>query len=136
MYPEDFDFECPSECPFRQNNPYAPPPYQDGPGPGAPPKGPGPKKTGHPKKMGPPTYPPPSVSPKKMTPDTSMKAVDPGALRPCTYRYVYIWLRNGRSFWAWLNYVGRRSASGWRWNGSFWVYFGIDLRRIDSFVCR
>jgi hypothetical protein len=32
-------------------------------------------------------------------------------------------------------FVGRNSVAGWRWNGFRWVYFGVDLRRIDSFVC-
>jgi hypothetical protein len=86
--------------------------------------------------MGPPMYPPPTVFPKKIVPEFGAKAVDFGALGPCTFRYVYIWMKNGSSFWAWLTYVGRRSVSGWRWNGAFWVYFGVDIRRIDSFVCR
>jgi hypothetical protein len=62
-------------------------------------------------------------------------AVDPGAIRRCLYRYVYIWLENGRSFWAWLTFVGRTSVAGWRWNGYRWVYFGIDLSDIEAFVC-
>jgi hypothetical protein len=62
-------------------------------------------------------------------------AVDPGAIRPCRFRFVYIWLRGGNSFWAWLTFVGPRSVSGFRWNGRRWVYFGIDIRRIRSFIC-
>jgi hypothetical protein len=62
-------------------------------------------------------------------------AVDPGAIRPCLYRYVYIWPRWGRGFWAWLTFVGRRSVAGWRWNGRRWVYFGMDTRQISSFYC-
>ncbi|WP_010236689.1 hypothetical protein [Clostridium arbusti] len=63
-------------------------------------------------------------------------AVDPGSIRPCLFRFVYIWPRRGRGFWAWLTFVGRRSASGFRWNGRRWIYFGIDLREIQSFECR
>lgn len=63
------------------------------------------------------------------------KAIDPGAIRRCRNRFVYLVLDNGREFWAWLSFVGRRSIAGWRWNGFRWVYFGIDLRRIDSFYC-
>lgn len=62
-------------------------------------------------------------------------AVDPGAIRPCLHRFVYIWPRRGHGFWAWLTFVGRRSASGFRWNGFRWIYFGIDLRDIRSFQC-
>ncbi|MFC7371690.1 transporter [Fictibacillus iocasae] len=62
-------------------------------------------------------------------------AVDPGAVRPCLYQFVYIWLDNGRSFWAWLTFVGRRSVAGFRWTGRRWVYFGVDTNSINSFVC-
>lgn len=61
--------------------------------------------------------------------------VDPGAIRPCLFRFVYIWPRRGQGFWAWLTFIGRRSASGFRWNGRRWIYFGIDLRDIRSFQC-
>lgn len=88
----------------------------------------------------PPKSPPPSYLPaktddkvKKYGPST--KAVDPGSIRRCLYRFVYIWQRNGRSYWAYLTYVGRRSIGGWRWTGYRWVYFGLDLRKIDSFMC-
>lgn len=88
--------------------------------------------------QGPPMGPPPSFVPQQQTqrrgPGT--RAIDAGAIRPCIYRFVYIWPENGRGFWAWLVYVGRRSAAGWRWNGRRWVYFGIDLDRIESFVCQ
>jgi hypothetical protein len=88
---------------------------------------------------GPPSGPPPSYTPSmqqaqvKSVPSTM--AVDPGSIRPCLYRYVYIWPRRGRGYWAWLTFVGRRSASGFRWNGRRWVYFGVDLRSIESFMC-
>ena len=65
----------------------------------------------------------------------SLKAVDPGAIRPCTFRFVYIWPKRGQGFWAYLTFVGNRSASGFRWTRGQWRYFGIDLRRIDSFQC-
>lgn len=86
-----------------------------------------------------PSGPPPSYTPTKSQPHVQSapgtKAVDPGSIRPCLYRFVYIWPRRGRGFWAWLTFVGRRSVSGFRWNGRRWVYFGIDLRQIESFVC-
>lgn len=65
----------------------------------------------------------------------SLEAVDPGAIKPCLFKYVYIWPRRGKSFWTWLTFVGRKSAAGFKWNGNRWVYFGIDLREIDSFEC-
>jgi len=82
---------------------------------------------------GPPSGPPPSFTPQQ--PQAQLFAVDPGAIRPCTFRFVFIWLTNGQSFWAWLVFVGPRSVAGWRWTGFRWVYFGVDLRNIASFVC-
>jgi hypothetical protein len=82
-----------------------------------------------------PSGPPPTFTPTKAQAQFQTKAISGAAIRPCTFRYVYIWLENGRSFWAWLVRIDRRSASGWRWNGRRWMYFGIDLRRIDSFIC-
>lgn len=86
----------------------------------------------------PPAGPPPTYIPQKPRPQAQgpgVLAVDPGAIRPCVFRYVYLWLTNGRQFWAYLVFVGRTSVAGWRWNGFRWVYFGLDLRRIESFVC-
>lgn len=81
---------------------------------------------------GPPTGRPPTFTPHQQA---GVFALDPGSIRRCMFRYVYIWLDNGQQFWAWLVFVGRRSVSGWRWTGFRWVYFGIDLNRISSFVC-
>ncbi|MFD3157722.1 hypothetical protein ACFIJ5_12780 [Haloimpatiens sp. FM7330] len=88
-------------------------------------------------------YGPPKTPPPKFVPDKddkklggpSLKAVDPGAIRPCLYRYVYIWQTNGRSYWAYITYVGKKSIAGWRWARFRWVYFGLDLNKIDSFYC-
>lgn len=86
---------------------------------------------------GPPSGPPPSFVPSQAQAQQTVGvyAVDPGAIRPCRFRYVYLWLDNGQQFWAWLVFVGRRSASGWRWIGFRWIYFGVDLDRITAFVC-
>lgn len=64
-----------------------------------------------------------------------LKAVDPGAIRMCMFRFTYIWPRRGRGFWAWPIFLGRRSVSGYKWNGRRWVYFGMDLRQIEGFQC-
>lgn len=61
--------------------------------------------------------------------------VDQGAIKPCVFRFVYIWPRRGDAFWAWLTFVGRRSVSGFRWTRNTWRYFGMDLREIRSFRC-
>ena len=83
---------------------------------------------------GPPLGPPPAYEPQASQ-VIGVQAVDPGAIRRCLYRYTYIRLTNGRRFWAWLVFAGRRSVAGWRWNGFRWVYFGTDLRNISSFEC-
>jgi hypothetical protein len=88
---------------------------------------------------GPPSGPPPSFTPQQSQAQVlggpGVFAVDPGAIRPCTFRFVYIWLNTGEQFWAFLVFVGRRSAAGWRWTGRRWIYFGVDLRNIESFTC-
>ena len=80
-----------------------------------------------------PTSPPPSFIPQQST--ASPFAVDPGAISFCLFRNTYIWLSNGEQFWYYPIFVGRRSVTGFRWNGRFWVIFGIDTRRISSFTC-
>ncbi|MGP4071747.1 transporter [Piscibacillus sp. B03] len=103
--------------------------FQPGPGgPGGPGQGP----------SGPPQGPPPSFTPQQgggQGGQFGVQAVDPGSIRGCLYRYTYVWLDNRQRFWFYPTYVGRRSVSGYRWTGFFWVYYGIDLRRIDSFQC-
>lgn len=63
------------------------------------------------------------------------KAVSPNSIRFCLYQFTYIWERSGRNYWAFLLNVDRVSVSGLRWFGRRWGYFGVDLRRIDSFIC-
>lgn len=105
--------------------PFGPP---GGPPFGAPGGGPG---------SGPPSGPPPSFVPPHAAAQQGLgaQAINPGAIRRCRFRYVYLWLDNGQQFWAWLVFVGSRSVAGWRWLGFRWVYFGIDLDRIESFIC-
>ncbi|SHE40003.1 hypothetical protein [Clostridium fallax] len=91
----------------------------------------------------PPAGPPPFSTPSKNNQKVqklnlsspSQQKISSNSLRPCLYRFTYIWQRNGFSYWAFLTSIDRRSISGWRWIGFRWVYFGVDLRRIDSFIC-
>ncbi|SHK08702.1 hypothetical protein SAMN02745163_03190 [Clostridium cavendishii DSM 21758] len=76
-----------------------------------------------------------SFSPSGDSNNPNMKYVSGGSLKPCLYRYTYIWQNNGRSYWAYLTRIDPRSVSGWRWLGFRWVFFGVDTNRIDSFVC-
>lgn len=63
------------------------------------------------------------------------KAVSQNSIRFCLFQFTYIWEVGGRAYWAFLLNVDRVSVSGLRWFGRNWVYFGVDLRRIDSFIC-
>ena len=87
--------------------------------------------------IGPSSAPPNFIPPEPQTQKfgATPLAVDPGAIRPCLYRFVYIWPRRGNGFWAWLTFVGPRSVAGFRFNRNRWRYFGMDLRDIRSFKC-
>ncbi|MBM6617897.1 hypothetical protein [Bacillus suaedaesalsae] len=129
MYPEYEYFYYPME--ERQLGQFFPP---FGGGPMGPPPGVPGTSPYTPGQGGPPSAPPPSAVPMQ-TQQAGTFAVDPGSIRGCLFRYTYVWLNNGRQFWFYPTFVGRRSVSGWRWNGFRWLYFGIDLRQISSFTC-
>ncbi|WP_297518919.1 hypothetical protein [uncultured Clostridium sp.] len=56
-------------------------------------------------------------------------------LKYCTYRYTYLWLRNGRSFWCYPTYVSHNTLSGWKWKNYKWKFFSIPIKRISNFYC-
>lgn len=101
-------------------------------GPGGGPPGGFPFPGGGGQTAGAPDSPPPSFTPTQQQFQTY--AVDPGAIRGCLYRFTYVWLYRN-SFWFFPVFVGRQSVAGYRWTGFRWVYFGIDLDRIQSFQC-
>ncbi|MBT2692277.1 hypothetical protein J7E32_04635 [Bacillus sp. ISL-55] len=104
--------------------------YPGGPGgfPGGPGGSPGGGQGG-----GPPSSPPPAYVPQEQA---TAFAVDPGGIRRCMFRFTYIWLIDGRSFWFYPVFLGRNSVAGWRWSPRRgWVYYGMDLRQIRSFQC-
>lgn len=84
--------------------------------------------------FGPPVGSPPEAVPEaEEIQEIGVQAVDPGAIRRCRFRFVYLRLRRAREFRAWLTFAGRRSVAGWRWTGFRWVYFGVNLRQIIDF---
>ncbi|MGL5617105.1 MAG: hypothetical protein ACRDD2_12900 [Sarcina sp.] len=90
----------------------------------------------------PPMGPPPSYTPSKsnksvqsINESPNTKSVSGNTIRFCLYKYSYIWQTNGRGYWAYLISVDKRSIAGFRWINYRWVYFGLDLRLIDSFQC-
>lgn len=91
-----------------------------------------------------PKSPPPNYAPNKndtevqkvgLNGSVNSKAVSANSIRFCLYKYTYIWENNGKSYWAFLLNINRNTISGFRWFRRNWVYFGLDLKRIDSFVC-
>lgn len=136
--------------PGRPPEPFRPGNEQFGPNPNFPPQ-PGPRPNPYfPPQPGPmpnpeppfnpqygrgkPTSPPPQTIPRQAA-SPGLRAVDPFAIRECLYHYTYVWLNNGREFWMYPIFVGRRSVSGYQWTNFGWVYTGIDLRSIQSFYC-
>lgn len=84
---------------------------------------------------GPPSTPPPSFTPQLNQSHVSTFAVDSGSMRPCLFRFTYVWLENGRGFWFYPTFVGRHSIAGYRWRMNRWSYYGTDTNRIRSFQC-
>lgn len=72
---------------------------------------------------------------KKNSSSPKSKSVSPGSISFCLFKFTYIWETNGRSYWAYLFNVDKNTASGLRWFRGTWVYFGVDLKKIDSFIC-
>ncbi|UFU00326.1 hypothetical protein KO561_05075 [Radiobacillus kanasensis] len=104
-------------------------------GPLGPPSSPPPVgPPGQEPQAGPPVGPPPSFVPQQ-TQQVGTYAVDPGGIQGCLYRFTYVWLNRFQQFWYYPTFVGRNSVAGYRWNGFRWVYFGIDLDRIESYTC-
>jgi hypothetical protein len=86
--------------------------------------------------QGPPKNPPPSYTPKLSdVAEPNLTIVEFGAITPCIFRYTYIWLKNGQSFWSYLAFIGRTSISGWQYKSGQWVYFTVDLNSIKNFIC-
>ncbi|WP_299093929.1 transporter [uncultured Metabacillus sp.] len=99
--------------------------------PGTPPRPPGAFPIPSPQKA--PTAPPPAFVPSQQA--ATPFAVDPWAISLCLFRNTYLWLSNGQQFWYFPIFVGTSSVAGFRWTGRFWTVFGIDTRRIVSFMC-
>lgn len=79
--------------------------------------------------------PPPPENPPQQ--GVGLFAVDPGSFYGCLYRYTWVRLENGRSFWFFPVFIGRTSVAGYRWQRGRrrWVYTGFDTRQIASFQC-
>lgn len=129
-----------SFTPSGPSLPQFPGPQDSFPSPIGPPPGGGPLGPVGPGPQGPygpqaqaPTAPPPQFTPPK--PLVTAYAIDPLAISGCLFRNTFVWLTNGERFWLYPVFVGRTSVAGFRWNGRFWTYYGVDTNRIESFSC-
>lgn len=147
---DDMVFDEPPVADYAQRRRFTPPePPGQPPGrpPGRPPGGPPGRPPGQPPGRppgGPPGRPPgprgrrPPGPPPRFIPRRrriGFEFFEPSGLRFCQFRFTFIWLISGRSFWAFLTFVGPFSVAGWRWTGFDWVFFEIDIRRIAFFEC-
>ncbi|MGD7044503.1 hypothetical protein [Jeotgalibacillus proteolyticus] len=87
-----------------------------------------------------PTTPPPSqIPPKPFTAQggPSVFLVDPNVIRPCLFRFTYVWLTSGASFWFYPVVLGNNSVGGFYWNSRQfrWMYIGLDTRNIEVVSC-
>jgi hypothetical protein len=60
---------------------------------------------------------------------------NPRQFRRCLNRYMYVWLRNGNSFWFYPIYIAGDTLIGYRWREFGWVYFTLNIRRISYYQC-
>ncbi|MGL4451244.1 MAG: hypothetical protein ACRCTZ_08650 [Sarcina sp.] len=65
-------------------------------------------------------------------------AVSPKALSVCLNKLTYIWQNDKKEYWCYIFYVDQVSFVGWRWNKYIkdWVYFGIDISKVEAFTCK
>ena len=116
-------FYCPMQCFYRQ--------YSQG---GTSPQPPSSDTNSRPPAGPPPPFTPAEIQVIYQPHSTSPNAYlffDSSVIKTYMFRYVYIWLKDGTGFWAWINYVDNVSVAGWRWNGSNWVPFKLEIRTID-----
>ncbi|WP_297518917.1 hypothetical protein [uncultured Clostridium sp.] len=65
-------------------------------------------------------------------------AVSPQALSVCLNKLTYIWQNDEKEYWSYIFYLDHVSFVGWRWNKYIkdWVYFGVDISKVEAFTCR
>ncbi|MPQ43873.1 hypothetical protein [Clostridium tarantellae] len=84
-----------------------------------------------------PLGPPPSYLPSKNDKNVSITKgnLNSKPFSLCINKFTYIWQTNGRSYWTYLILANNKSICGFRWTAFRWIYFGLDLNRINAFVC-
>lgn len=126
-----FSFNLPN-IPGMFPPPPPPPPGPPGMGPGPQFPFPGGPPGGQPMQ---PTSPPPPFIPSQQQ-ALNAKAVAPGSLRLCLFRWTYVWLSNGEQYWIWPFRIRQQTVMFYRYVPFFgYSIGGLDTRRIDSFIC-
>ncbi|MDU6266748.1 MAG: hypothetical protein E6600_19910 [Anaerocolumna aminovalerica] len=103
-------------------------------GPGFPPGGPGPTPGG-PGLPGREQFAPPRSAPPEFTPLTPRTPVNIRQIGRCLFRFTFIWLRNGNSFWFYPVFLTGNILIGFRWGRRGWEYTILNTRRIIFFQC-
>lgn len=89
-----------------------------------------------------PEIPPPNLVPLKdkgkaegNTKIPGKNIIAPSSLNHCLFKFTYIWLDNGLSFWSKPVAITNESVFAWVWNGVSWNYINIYLYLINTFLC-
>ena len=80
----------------------------------------------------PPAGPPPPFTPSKTQAiyesfgggSGSFMIIDSSVIQTLMFRYVYIWLKDGKEFWAWINFVDNNFVGGF--NGTDLAGFHLE----------
>lgn len=86
----------------------------------------------------PPQSSPPPFIPSKTEVSSSgnsvVKDISEENMTACLNKFTYVWQLNGRSYWACITNCDKKSLSGWRFIAFKWIYFGVDLKKIECYI--
>ena len=86
----------------------------------------------------PPQSSPPPFIPSKTEISNSgnsvVKDITTENMKDCFNKFTYVWQLNGRSYWAYITSCDKKSLSGWRFIAFKWIYFGVDLSKIECYI--
>nr|WP_084567909.1 transporter [Brevibacillus panacihumi] len=87
-------------------------------------------------------FPPPPGPPPGRAPSSpgyrgggGPRRIGPWSFQGCLYRYTFIWLHNGRTFWFYPFRIGRNTVYGYRWRNNRWDYYELNVNRVAYFTC-
>lgn len=60
------------------------------------------------------------------------------AISCCLDKLTYIWQNDKKEYWCYIFYIDHVCFVGWRWEKHIndWVYFGIDISKVEAFSCK